>query len=370
MSRMSQTISKHKDPWIAANLSKLLPGAGQLYAHRWLRGIVILALSLLSLVVGLNLFVSTEGSLSLGMGLLSLSFPLWIWNMWDAHHCIWNLNLTEGKKAQSQNRNPWIAIFWSSFIPGLGHFYLRKRLIGIVLVMLSLIFIFLPLIGILWACFVIYITYKSIPQGQGQSSRLITQFIALFFVLTLGNQSAALLIRSYVVETRYIPAASMESTLKVNDRVVIEKMSYRYRKPRRGEIVVFNPTQTLRDQGFKDAFIKRIVGLPGDQVEIKQGGVYINTQRLTENYVTQNEPTTLDTCALGDTAPFLAHGVTIPKDSYLVLGDDRSNSYDSRCWGLVEGKEIVGRANKIYYPFDRAGAILTPQYPDTLNGRS
>lgn len=171
-------------------------------------------------------------------------------------------------------------------------------------------------------------------------------------------------IRTYVAEARYIPSGSMEPTLQVNDRLIIEKISYYFRPPERGDVVVFNPTKTLKAQGFHDAFIKRVIGVPGDRVEIKNGGVYVNNQRLSESYVANGDPTLIEACgnvpsANGQTAPppFLSQPVIIPKDNILVLGDNRNNSYDGRCWGLVSKDDVVGRASFRFWPFNRTGTL-------------
>ncbi len=89
-----------------------------------------------------------------------------------------------------------------------------------------------------------------------------------------------------------------------------------------GEIVVFSPTETLKQQNFKDAFIKRIIGLPGEKVQVKGGKIYINDQPIAENYI--QEPTN-----------YQFGPVTVPPHSYFVLGDNRNNSYDSDYWGYV-----------------------------------
>jgi signal peptidase I len=171
-------------------------------------------------------------------------------------------------------------------------------------------------------------------------------------------------IRTYVAEARYIPSGSMEPTLQINDRLIIEKISYYFRNPERGDVVVFNPTKALKAQGFHDAFIKRVIGIPGDRVEIKNGGVFVNDHRLSEAYVANGDPTLIEACGNapgnGDQAPpppFLAKPVTIPNESVLVLGDNRNNSYDGRCWGLVSKEDVVGRASFRFWPIDRTGTL-------------
>ncbi|HEY9740438.1 MAG TPA: signal peptidase I [Coleofasciculaceae cyanobacterium] len=161
-------------------------------------------------------------------------------------------------------------------------------------------------------------------------------------------------IRSFVAEARYIPSGSMLPTLQINDRLIIDKISYNFREPGRGDIVVFSPTDTLKQQNFKDAFIKRVIGLPGDKVEVKGERVYINDQPVRENYIEEK--------------PNYSFGpATVPPNQYLVLGDNRNNSYDSHYWGYVPRDRIIGRAVVRFWPLNRVGEIdPIPQYPASL----
>jgi signal peptidase I len=172
--------------------------------------------------------------------------------------------------------------------------------------------------------------------------------IALSGILAFG-------IRSFVAEARYIPSGSMLPTLQINDRLIIDKISYDFRDPTRGDIVVFSPTDALKKQNFKDAFIKRVIGLPGDKVEVKDGLVYVNAQPLQEKYI-EDQPN------------YRFGPVSVPPNEYLVLGDNRNNSYDSHYWGFVPRKNIIGRAVIRFWPLNRVGEIYPiPQYPTSLN---
>ncbi|GAB4543211.1 MAG: signal peptidase I [Pleurocapsa sp.] len=159
-------------------------------------------------------------------------------------------------------------------------------------------------------------------------------------------------IRACVAEARFIPSSSMEPTLEIDDRLIIEKVSYRFHEPKRGDVVVFSPTDKLREQNYKDAFIKRVIGLPGDTVEVKNGKVYVNGEALTEKYIKD--------------APNYPYGpVTVPENQYLVLGDNRNNSYDSHYWGFVPRKNLIGRATLRFWPLNRLGSLDDkPLYPE------
>jgi signal peptidase I len=178
--------------------------------------------------------------------------------------------------------------------------------------------------------------------------------IGLSIVLAFG-------IRSFVAEARYIPSGSMLPTLQIDDRLIIDKISYRFADPVRGDIVVFNPTDQLAKEKYKDAFIKRVIGLPGDRVDVKGGKVYINGKLLSEKYL--DEPpakdwSTTDRFTSDELykVPWPADGV-VPKGQYLVLGDNRNNSYDSHYWGFVPKDRIVGKAVVRFWPVNRAGGI-------------
>jgi signal peptidase I len=159
-------------------------------------------------------------------------------------------------------------------------------------------------------------------------------------------------IRACVAEARYIPSESMLPTLEINDRLIVEKISYRFRKPERGDVVVFLPTETLKQQDYKEAFIKRVIGIPGDIVEVKNNAVYVNNQKLSEKYIL-NPPN------------YEYPSTKIPEGQYLVLGDNRNNSYDSHYWGFVPLKNLIGRATVRFWPPDRIGPLNhQPLYPD------
>lgn len=205
-------------------------------------------------------------------------------------------------------------------------------------------------------------------------------------VKTLGLSAVlAFGIRTFVAEARYIPSGSMLPTLQINDRLIVDKISYHFQELHRGDIVVFNPTETLKQEHYTDAFIKRVIGLPGDTVKIEDGEVSINGKPLEEPYTAQtNSPsdglvglvssngTSVDVCKnkppyfvkqeQGSTAVWTA---TVPPDSYLVMGDNRNNSYDSRCWGVVAHDDIIGRAIVRFWPPQRVGTINSqPLYPN------
>jgi signal peptidase I len=167
---------------------------------------------------------------------------------------------------------------------------------------------------------------------------------------------AVLTFQAEVAKPYRIPSASMEPTLhcarpvsgceaRVADRVIANRLVYRLRAPRRGEIIVFEaPAQVGAACGTEGTFIKRIVGLPGEKVSMRNGYVFINGVRLDEPYL---RPGYRD----GETGQW----ARIPSAYYFVVGDNRTMSCDSRRWGFVPRNNIIGRAEVIYWPPNRVG---------------
>ena len=183
-----------------------------------------------------------------------------------------------------------------------------------------------------------------------------------------------IIIRFFIGEIRWIPSASMHPTLIEGDRIFVERFSRFFTTPKRGDIMVFYPpeeeikTDALsvfqRLSGFfcKDiAYIKRVVGMPGDKLEIKElvNGryqVYINDEPLKENYIMS--PDDYIPCSEG----MFCGPMKIPADQYFMMGDNRGNSQDSRFWGFLPKERFIGRAVFLFWPLNRVNVFGTPKY--------
>lgn len=155
----------------------------------------------------------------------------------------------------------------------------------------------------------------------------------------------ALFIRTFVVQAFKIPSGSMMPTLLIGDHILVNKFIYRFTNPARDDIIVFKyPKDESKD------FIKRVIGLPGETLEIRRKVVYINGKPLDEPFVIHEDPTYLPR----QTSPRDEFGpVTVPPHDYFVMGDNRDNSDDSRFWGLLSDKLILGKAFLIYWSWNR-----------------
>lgn len=205
---------------------------------------------------------------------------------------------------------------------------------------------------------------KSQKEREGSWLGELGRTIALSIILSLG-------IRTFVAEARWIPTGSMLPTLQINDKLIIDKVSYRLQAPQRGDIVVFMPPNSAKvcsqqlipaspesealdpwnpDPNkseipqIKDAYIKRLIGVPGDKIHVTQGRVYINDRALSEEYI-------------ADAPNYELGPITVPANSYLMLGDNRNNSCDSHMWGFVPRNQIIGRAVVRFWPPNRLGDL-------------
>jgi len=340
---VSQSLSG-KEPWLAVNLSMIWPGIGQIYSGNALRGWIFIISQILLSCLGGWLILSSTGDIRIGLILLLATVLVNIGSLFDAHRCAKKANTVSFEELRKSSKDPWFAVFLSRIIPGIGHLYIKKIWQGILFFILFIISAIFPLVPVIFWAFIAYHAYVASPVRRERSKSFILIISSLLVISSLWSVLQAFLIRSFVAEARYIPSGSMLPTLQINDRLIIDKWSYRSQSPQRGDIVLFSPTEALKQQNFKDAFISRLIGIPGDKVEVKGGKVYVNNQPLEENYI--------------EDAPNYQFGpVTVPANSYFVLGDNRNNSYDSHYWGFVPRENIMGKATKRFWPPDRSGAI-------------
>jgi signal peptidase I len=174
------------------------------------------------------------------------------------------------------------------------------------------------------------VTATTVETGRKRKKpRSPTKQIIEWLILIGSALLIALLIKAFLFQAFYIPSESMVPTLKKNDRVLVNKLSYRLHDVHRSDIVVFEAPPGQEDQ-VKD-LVKRVIGLPGDTVEGREGHVYVNGEPLEEDYLPDGTVT----------EPFDAQKV--PPDHYWVMGDNRSRSRDSRWFGFIPEDDIVGR---------------------------
>jgi signal peptidase I len=199
---------------------------------------------------------------------------------------------------------------------------------------------------------------KSKEKRQQNSLVELVTIVAVALGLALG-------IQAFLVKPFRIPSESMVPTLEVGQRVLVDRVSFRFSDPDRGDIVVFKPpagepnvcgVERASDQPCPEGmaersdtnFIKRVVGLPGDRLKVLEGSVYIDGRRQEEPFARLDA--SCDTCNL-------SREITIPDGQYYMMGDNRGQSADSRVWGPVPKKWIIGKAFMTYWPPGRIGLL-------------
>lgn len=176
------------------------------------------------------------------------------------------------------------------------------------------------------------------PSTSGKQRKHLPLWQETLLLLTIAIV-LAIVIKAFFVQAFYIPSESMTPTLKVHDRVLVNKLSYKLHPVHRGDIVVFK-SPPHADPGIND-LVKRVIGLPGNTVAGHDGHVYINGTLLKEPYL----PSGTVTSDFGPTV--------LGKDSYWVMGDNRTNSKDSRSFGSITKSKIVGRVFLRIWPLNR-----------------
>lgn len=180
-----------------------------------------------------------------------------------------------------------------------------------------------------------------------------------YVVIVAVAVAVALAVQAYLVKPYFVPTPSMAATLRPGDRVLVDRVSYRVHAPRRGDIVVFHAP----GDGAV-TLVKRLVGLPGETLQVRGGSLYVDGRRLSEPYVHRTggrpDATTPGEPVDGGTMrrPWsLLKPYTVPADSYFVMGDNRAESSDSREWGVVPRDRLIGAARVVYWPPGRWTAL-------------
>lgn len=177
-----------------------------------------------------------------------------------------------------------------------------------------------------------------------------------WIVVLVGAVVLALIVRTFLFQTFWIPSGSMAVTLETNDRVLVNKLSYQFGDPSRGDVVVFE--RPPGEAGTIKDLIKRVVALPGERISIRDSSVWIDGAKVTESYTHDLPSDPIVECSGGETAGIeTTEGLLIPEGHVFVMGDNRTNSHDSRCFGPIDEDLIVGRAFMIIWPPSKVGGL-------------
>ncbi|MEL6493339.1 MAG: signal peptidase I [Cyanobacteria bacterium J06634_6] len=342
-----------KDCWLAVNLSGLMPGMGQCYGDMWTKGLVIFTSFFILVVHAMWSLLAADGNTVRAFWLIGIAIVVYFLNVWDAFATVGRPLYPSGNKRQG--RDVWYGVFLSQILPGLGHLYLNQAAVGGLFlatgVSLAVLANYqpalLPMACTVWSV-AGYHTYRSAPLVPGKN---VSRSGQMLMVVVLGSLLLRLCVGSLsmwvdqAVMQCIVPSESMMPTLQVSDRIFVSK-NKRYR-PELGDIVVFTtPPQAvaLLQADPETLFVKRVVGLPGQQVAVYEGKLWVNQEPLAESYIA---------------APvdYRWGPEIVPPDEYFVLGDNRNASADSHVWGFLPVNHIIGEAYKIYWPAKRVRSL-------------
>lgn len=272
---------------------------------------------------------------------------------------------TAGRKRRRLRLRRWPGVVLSFFVPGFGLFRAgawRRGLLWMltfysVTIACTVVFA-LPCFPVaagfvaiaLYVILVVALLRDSFREGR-MTKRLWVLFAIFMAVGAILPYPTEWGVRTFVIRDR-----SMEPTFRAADYLIIDCVSYRFSNPARGDLITFTGAggEGLREDGH---YVMRLAGLPGERVEFKNDAVYVNGRRLTADdgippiaYEPAYPPDFVRAKKIGD-------AYIVGTDEYFVLGDNTTNSFDSRFWGGVPVTNVIGRASKIYYPFSRVKVL-------------
>ncbi len=187
---------------------------------------------------------------------------------------------------------------------------------------------------------------EDVSAQTAKTGKTLIRWIVEWLGIILVALSAAFLIRAYVFQTFYIPSVSMVPTLQVGDRIIVSKLSTAFGDINRGDVIVFKHPpreQCGGDTGPNSDLVKRIIGMPGDELTSRNNTIYVNGKQLVEHWL--HEPN------LGSDIGY----VKVPKGQYFMMGDNRPSSCDSRMWGTLPESLIVGKVVLRIWPLSHFG---------------
>ena len=209
------------------------------------------------------------------------------------------------------------------------------------------------------------------PEGHSEEKSgggSIARFLVEALVILVLAAVIAVIIQSFFIKAFVIPSSSMSPTLQIGDRVMVEKLTYYFTKPHRGDMIVFRyppsdpralnttnvfywPIQQIEEtlhitHRGTTPYVKRVIGTEGETVELRNGKLYVNGKRIQEKYIVDDG---------SDYGP-----VRVPKGALFCLGDNRPNSRDSRFWGMVPIRAVIGRVFLRWWPLRRFGSVPSP----------
>jgi signal peptidase I len=366
----TEDIGKNKEPWFGVNMSWLIPGFGHLYLGRYGRCAVFVVLGGFLNALWVGSLASAKCSIILSLGIkLATLIALPAVACVDVFKIARKTNQDEFEAQRVLGKDPWLVVFLSMLLPGLGHLYIRR---GLFFLLCLCVFVPLkaeairahdPLLfgGLsLFCVFVCIHAYVMSPIHRERRKTKIIIFAAVFIgVQALTGVLGPGVRARYIVIKTNIVGSSMDPTIKDNDAILISKVAYIWDSPEVRHIVATKELET------GDFACKRVVAVGGESVQVKNGKVYVNGRERTVG-VPQSLGGGRKQMARGSNnggmdSSYLRFGVEqpyrVPEYHYFLLGDNIRFSVDSRYYGAVKRDDIIGRVVKIYWPPRHIGTL-------------
>lgn len=361
--------AKHpvQDGWLAANLSGLMPGLGQCYGGQWTKGLIIMGVFLGLVAHASWSLLAAEGTTHHALWLMAIAGILYLINLWDAFITTRRpLHAVHPQGHPQRKHDVWYSVFLSQILPGLGHLYLDQATAGAIFLVVGICLsmmanhqpVLMPLACTIWSISG-YHAYRSTPlipgRNYSRSGKLLMVIVFGSLLLRMGIGSLPMWVDQAILQCT-IPSESMLPTLQIGDHTFVSRDQHYQAKT--GDIIVFHiPSQAIEvlDAKPDTLFVKRVVGLPGQKIEVRDGQVWINQTPLRETYI--NAPATYQW------GPEI-----VPTDAYFVLGDNRNESADSHVWGFLPKENIIGEAYKIVWPPKRVRSLQ--HQPDNTSSQT
>jgi signal peptidase I len=357
-----------REPWLAVNWSFGLPGLGQFLAGRRIRGLVLIGLYAGCLIGGALLVLLPRGDVRVGMVLFLSTAVIGLGALFDAHHVVRQHGDPGFETERRRVKDPWLGYFLSRLFPGIGHAYLGRWGGAVLWILGTLALFVVTSLAVPDSGRYFYLAfsalsvlagwqvYRSAPVRRESSLRPVQVLSLVVMLLALGQIAVETGLRTRVQAVR-MPTTSMEPTFEVGDLMFVARRPGRL--PAAGAIAVFRyPRDRTR------IFAKRVIGLPGDRIEIRDKAVYVDDRRLDEPYVHLSSARVRPRSYVNPRIYPPGAGnrdnygpVRVPEGHVFVLGDSRDNSDDSRYFGFVRVGDMIGRVYKIYLPFSRQGPV-------------